>query len=252
MALGTGVLVVSAPSGSGQPATGTFGALKTSAAKILGGESQAKIKELAGDGILRGIDDLNMKHLFRFGSKQSADTALVSGTATYSLASDFFAVQEVQLIDTNSKTHTTLEYIPWGQFNALEPQQTSTGRPIYWTSRNTFDDGTITLYPTPDASAAANYTYRITYYERIARPSLDDDIISAPRELQEILVTYAEYHLLMLRSRNNPYAIEAKWQEYERKRQQFVESTEREPSANLQWVMGVDVRSGDSQYDPLS
>lgn len=251
MSVPTGIIVVTA-SGSGQPSTSTFGELKTCAAKILGGESQSKILELAGDGILRGIDDLNMKHLFRFGSKQAADTALVSGTATVSLASDFFAVQEVQLINSSSVVHSTLEYIPWGQFNTLEQKQSRTGTPVYWTSRNTFDDGTIQLYPTPDTSAASDYTVRVTYYERVERPSLDGDVIAAPRELSEVLCTYAEYHLLMLRARNNPYAIEAKRSEYERKRMQFVESTEREPTATLQWVMGYADGGAGSQYDPLS
>ena len=245
----SGSLVISGS--GGQPQVDTFGALKTCVAKTLNAENQTKILDLAGDGIKRAILWTNLTGKFRFGSKQAADANLVAGTATVSLAADFFAVQEVQLIDTNGNVDSTLEYVPWGQFNVLEQKQDATGKPLYWTSRNTFDDSTITVYPTPDTSAATDYDVRVTYYERIQRPGADSDIIDAPQELGLVLCTYAESYVLFVRDRTNVAAWASKKREAERLLSQFVHSTEEEPTAGLQWRVHWANEGYDTRNDPL-
>jgi hypothetical protein len=245
----SGSLVI-ASSGTQQPQVDTFGDLKSCVAKTLNSENQPKILSLAGDGINRAILWTNLNHKFRFGSKQSSDTALVDGTQAVSLASDFWAIQEVQLIDTDSKVAATLEYLPWGQFNVLEQTQTATGQPVYWTSRNTFDDNQILLYPVPDATAAADYTVRVTYYERIQRPTSDSDIIDAPQELGLVLCTYAEGYVLFVRDRTNVAAWASKKREAKELLTTFMHSTEEEPTAGLQWRLHW-VDEPVTRYDPL-
>lgn len=245
----SGSIVISAA--SGQPATDSFGTMKSCAAQVLNGENQQKILELAGKGILRGIDDINMRHVFRFGSKQATDVNLSSGVAEYDLLTDFFAVHEVQLIDAGGDPARTLQYIPWGQFNDLVHVQDGDGKPKYWTSRNTFDDGVISVYPVPGDKDAADYDLRVTYYERVERPSADSDIIAAPRELSDVLCTYAEYYILFVRDRANATAWGFKQREYERKLNMFMQMTEREPTEKLQWRVGVDSDTWGDEFDVL-
>ena len=234
----SGPLVIA--SSTGQPTVRPFGELKECVASVVNGQNQPAIKELAGKWIIKGIDDINMRHLFRFGSKASADVPLVSGQRAYSLASDFFAVREVQLIES-SEVARTLEYIPWGQFNQVEERQDRDGAPAWWTSKNSFDDGTIEVYPVPDDSAAAKYSLRITYFERIQAPSADSDVIDAPRELGDVLCTYGEYGVLFTRDRTNPAGWGHKWRQYKDKLNAFMRSTEREPTEVPQFrVMWVD------------
>lgn len=244
----SGSLVISG-SGTQQPQVDTFGALKSCVARTLNGENQPKILELAGEGIKRAVTWVNLNGRFRFGSKQASDTSLVAGTGSYSLAADFFAIHDVQLVNADGDVHSSLEYADWGQFNRLEHTQTATGLPKYWTARNSFDDGTIQVYPTPDAGAA-DYDLRITYYERIQRPSADTDIIDAPQELGIVLCTYAESYVLFVRDRTNVASWASKKREAEELRRLFVNSTEEEPSANMRWRMDWDTNEG-TGIDPL-
>ena len=246
----TGTLVVSGGSGSaGQ--TDSFGELKSCAAAEFGAEGQQYYLNLAGKGILKGIDVVNMRNLFRFGSEQQAAANLVAATDEYSIPNDTFAVHEVQLIGTDSKVHRTLEYVPWGQFNSLEGKQTATGTPEFWTARNSFDDLKVQLYPVPDAAAATNYDVQVTVFTRIARPTLDSDGIVAPRELGEVLCSYAVYYMHRVRNKDKPFLIAEAKKRFDDQLNQFVESTEREPTENLQWVLAP-VQNYPDRYDPLS
>lgn len=243
----TGGLVVS---GVGQPHVEAFGDLKKCVARTFQGESQPQILELAGYGIRRAIDWVNMSVKLRCGSKQASDANLVAGTAGVTLGSDFFAVQEVQLIDSDGNVHSTLNYLPWGQFNEMEQRQNAEGKPLYWTSRNTFDDGEILLYPVPDSGAATDYDVRVTYYERVNMPSADGDIVDAPRELGLVLCTYAESYVAYARNREDAAAWGSKKREAEKLLARFVNSTEEEPTATLQWRMAWDT-TGYKGFDPL-
>lgn len=185
----------------------------------------------------------------RFGSKQASDATITASDGTYALAADFFAVHEVQLINSSSEVDSTLEFIPWGQFNVLEQKQDADGKPHYWTARNSFDDETITIYPTPDADAASDFTLRITYYERVQAPTADTDIVDAPKELGEVLCTYGEWYLLNLRQRNDPRAVERKYAEYRDKLKEFIQSVEREPTAGYQWRIHAIYDNDPYDYD---
>lgn len=247
----TGTLIVSGGTGSaGQ--TDSFGALKSLAATEFGAEGQSYYLNLAGKGILKGIDVTNMRNLFRFGSEQQAAAALVADDATYAIPNDTFAIQEVQLIDTDGNVARTLEYVPWGQFNSLEGKQSAEGAPEFWTARNSFDDLTVTVYPTPNAQAVTDYTIKVTNYVRIARPTLDADVIVAPRELGEVLIAYAVYYMNRVRNKDDSFAIMESKRRYDELLAQFVESTEREPTETLQWVLAPTWDGVDRRYDPLS
>ena len=232
----TGTFVVSGGAGSASQ-TDSFGSMKSAAATEFGAENQQYYLGLAGKGILKGIDVVNMRNLFRFGSEQQADANLVADTDEYSIPSNTFAIQEVQLIDTDGKVARTLEYVPWGQFNSVERRQTGEGTPAFWTARNSFDDLTIQVYPVPQAQQATDYDLRVTVYTRIARPTLDSDVIVAPRELGEVLIAYAVYFMQRTRNKDKPFMIQESKKRFDELLAQFVESTEREPTENPQWTL---------------
>lgn len=225
----------------------TFKTLKECAADYVGGRPKSSVLEMAGRGILAGIDYMNADRLFDFATMQLADQTLVEDQMTYSLPSDFFAVREVQLIDTNSKVFSRLDYQRWGSLNQSEPKQTRTGTPDTWTSRDTFTEGQIIIYPAPSATAAADYKLRVTYYTRIERPSADSDVIAAPRELGQALCWYAKFFLASNKEDDGAASrkAQAAWQYFKDWERMFSNSRRREPAQRFQTTIPKKYRNRD-------
>ena len=235
---------------SQQSQVDSFGSLKACAAKVLNGESQPKILSEAGDGIKRCLQDMAMRFPLRFGTKRAADVSLVDGTQAYALASDFMAMAEVQLIDADGNVSGRLQYIPWDTLNKVVEEQTDTGVPTCWTTRNAFDDSEFLVYPTPNATAAT-YDLRVTYYQVVDTLVDDSDILDAPKRMGEVLCSYGEWHLLKNRRSNDKGAIDRAWGRYRDILNAFIRSLNREPDEELQWRIDY-VDTGTRGYDPLS
>jgi len=247
-------LVISGPlviaSSSQQPQVETFGNLKECVARTFNAENQPKRLEDAGKMVQRAVDWVNLSYRLNCGSKQTSDTAIVAGTNTIALASDFWAVQQVQLIDSAGKPARTLRYIPFEQLNSVEPDQDDTGAPLWWTNRNSFDDNTIEVYPVPDAGAASNYTTRLTYFERLNKPSADSDIIDAPREMGLVLCTYAEHLMGQKIDRQNVAFWASKKREAEKLLGLFI-NAEQDQNENMQFRVDWSANYS-SPGDPLA
>jgi len=250
--MSTSPLYLLQTTGSGQPQVDSFGSLKTTVARVINGETQAAVKAEAGRGIQRGIDDINMRHLFDFASDSQSDATLTAGTATYALPNNFFAMREVQLVDTSSEVWRTLDYVDWDHFNRLLAKQDKVGIPTHWTAPDPYGDGTIRVYPNPDAGAAADYTLRLVTYQRVAMITGDSDIIAAPRELSDVLCTYGEYHLLFWSDNRNQGAWGHKLQHYRDKLAAFKGSDGRHRNELKAWTMGYETNSNAGVFDPLS
>ena len=231
--------------GTSQPQVDSYGSLATCAAGIIDA-NQPAIVATARRGILRGIDDINMRGLFNFARKAASDTNLVDGQSTYSLPSDFFAADVLQLINTDGDVEHKLEHREWQRFNADYEKQDDTGRPKIWTSRSSFVDGNIIVYPEPDSSAATNWDLRLIYYRRIERPSGDEDIIVAPRELSHVLCLYGEYFVLERHDRNNEQKIQRKLAEYRGALGAFKGVDNREPDGRAQFRIAPDNEAVDT------
>lgn len=230
----------------------SLGSLKLRVAKTLGGSNSAQVLDLAEEGILRGVDDMNMRHYFRYALEAPVSSNLVDGQSAYDIPAGTFNLADVQLYDSDGKPYRTLEYVDWGAFNRQVHAQTETGLPLIFTARNQFDEGEIQVYPVPDAAAAADYTLRMTAYQRIPRPTSDLSIIAAPVEIQDVLITYAEYYVLSVRHRDMPAIWGHKLREYRDKLSAFVRMNEREPSEDLRWRMAWETRDlGSDEIDPL-
>jgi len=245
-------MMLSVASGSATQAD-NFGNLKKCVARFIGGESQSAVLDEAGRGIIRGIHDINMRHLFEFGSEKQSDAALVATDPTYALPNDVFGVREIQLIDSDSAVYRTLDYLEWGDFNRRVAQQDDTGTPTIWTVQNSFDDLEVHVYPVPDASAAADYTLRIFNYTRIAAPSSDGDVIVAPIELNDVLCTYGEYHISMWDNKTNVAVWDHKLRHYKDKLMAFKGMDARHDNKEQGWGLAYSTGSmgRTDQFDPL-
>jgi hypothetical protein len=131
---------------------------------------------------LSGLRDWNWERV-----TQSAIT-LVDGTATYSLDSAYKKPSKAVLIDTDSNEYAPLAYADWERFQEIG-QQDKTGDPAIYTMKNAFVDGTVELYPVPDAGAASDYTLELTYFKRLALcTDSSSSTINAPAEIEPWLI----------------------------------------------------------------
>ena len=231
MALATiGSLVVQVDASStNQPQVDTYLKLKQCAADYVGGRNKTSVLSAAGRAINEAIDRFNARHLVDFGTETQADANLVDGTDTVSLPTNFFAVREVQLIDTDGNVAKRLDYVPWEEWNRRDRLHNQTGVPQFWTSKNTFDDQTIQLYPTPDSDAATDYDVRVTLYERVERLASDSDILNAPRELGPALCWYGAWKLLGIKKgtgHRDTMLARAEWEQWWA---DFLKSRRRQP-----------------------
>ena len=247
MLYNTGTFVVSA-SASADLSTDSFGAMKSEVAAEIQGQNQPFYLDEAGKFILRILDELNLKHKFRFMRASGADQAFVDGTREYAIPSGTLGVGAVEVIQTaTGDVFRQLEFVPWEQFNRLSYHQDGTGMPEYWTAKNSFSSQKIITYPEPD-STLGDYTLRVTSYQRIDQPVLDTDTITGPRELTLILKLGAEAEMLSRYHKENPTLGLKKRKDFEDRTEEFFASERDEP--DLQWVLPAEDSRNDSS-DPL-
>ena len=189
-------------SGSGETTCGSGAHLVNEVARIVGDETDSNIRSQALDCINRIRTQLNKKE-WRFKKTTAAAITLVNGTKTYTLPSAFNRPSFARLLDTNSKPDADLIYADDAWFSHIQMDQEHTGQPLYYMLRNHFADGLITVFPTPDASAATNWTLSVEYYGRIAAITDDATAISEPEELCDVLVLGGQYHILKERNQAN-------------------------------------------------
>ena len=144
--------------------------IRTRVAKLLvdtgfGVTSSAYIDENINDAQKELAELLHIFH-------STATTSSVSGTQTYSLASDYQSMysdnQSVQYVDSSSTKHypQKVDY-NWLFQNYRDTLTTSTDTPSYYY----LTDTTIGFYPTPNYSGSSNLTYH--YFNRPATLSSD-------------------------------------------------------------------------------
>jgi hypothetical protein len=85
------------------------------------------------------------------------NVVLVPGQQTYTLSN---AVKVAQVVLRSSVGSTQYELINKSlyDFNALPQGDEAEGTPVHWTFQPKIQDGTLRVWPTPDTSAASNYS----------------------------------------------------------------------------------------------
>lgn len=201
-------------SGSGQTGVATGGSMITQVARVVGGESEAEIRTQALDCINRVRIELN-QHDWRFMKRTDDPITLVDGTATYSLDEQFRKPVYAGLVDSAGVRQYDLYYADDEVVIHQQSDMSATGRPYYYMLRNDFEDGLVTLYPTPDGNAAADFFLVVEYFARIGAIADDSDSIELPEEITNVLVLGGQAYILRERDRSNP-AVGLAWQDYQR------------------------------------
>jgi len=171
-------------------------------AEVIGGTGEGELRAQALNALNRVRQRMN-KRDYRFMKKQQSAITLVDGTQTYSLDSAFKKPYFAILLDTSSQPDHTLTYKDDAAFAHWAEDQEQTGRPEWYTLRNHYDDGLISLYPVPDSSAAASWTLIVNYFGRIAVIQDTSAGIDLPEECEDVLVLGGQYFLLRDREKNS-------------------------------------------------
>lgn len=196
-------VVVVTSSGSGQASAGTGAAKVTEVARVVGGQDENEIRGQALDCLNRTRKHLNTMD-WRFLKTNASNITLVASTATYSLPTDFKSPSYARLLDTNGKQDKELRYVPDEVLTHWVADQESTGQPVYYSLRNSYADGLITVYPVPGSSEASTWTLDVEYYKRLPIISDDSTAIDVPEEVNRVLTLGAQYELLLEREKNSP------------------------------------------------
>lgn len=194
---------------SAQAGVGTGAQLVTQIARVVGGESEGEIRAQSLDCLNRVRRELN-QHDWRFMKTTDSPITLVSGTSTYSLQSTFRKPSFAYLIDAAGDQKFDLEYLDDEKASHLEPDKAQIGQPLYYLLRNDYSDGLVTLFPTPNDSAAANYRLVVEYYARIgAFIDSNESEVFIPEELANVLIVGGQAYMLRERDRSSPAALQA-------------------------------------------
>ena len=188
-------VVVVQSSGSGQTGTESGARLVSEVARVVGGENETLVRNQALDCLNRVRGSLN-KRDWRFMKTTHTAITLVNGTKTYSLPSAFKSPAYARLLDTSSRPDGDLLYADDAWFSHWLPDQETTGKPQRYLLRNNFGDGLITVFPTPDSSAATDYTLSVEYHARMSVISDNSSVIALPEEISEVLIKGAQYELM--------------------------------------------------------
>lgn len=164
------------------PASGdeNFGTLKADICAFYGQQDDPEKLALAGRILRRIIDDLNRKQVWTFNIVTSSTIVTAAGTQTIPLPADFWKTYNSRKTDSIDFTLSPMRQTDFD--NRYQSQANITGYPYVFVIKNTFRDGTVQLFPTPDST----YNIQIRYFKLIARPTADTDFLDMPRHYQNV------------------------------------------------------------------
>jgi hypothetical protein len=221
-----------------QAGVGTGAALVTQIARICGGESENEIRSQALDCLNRVRRELN-QHDWRFMKTTDDPITLVNGTATYALQSTFRKPSFAVLIDIDAQPRYTLDYLDDETGAHTDPDKTSTGLPVFYLLRNDYQDGLVTLYPTPDDSTATDFRLVVEYYARIgAFADSNESEVFVPEELANILIVGGQAYMLRERDKNSPAALQA-FADYQRMKKLLLTDDRRVMDEKARFRLGT-------------
>jgi hypothetical protein len=195
-------------SGSGQATCGLGNDHVTQVARVVGGEDKMSIRAQALDCINRVVDRLSRRD-WRFLKTTASAITLVNGTKTYTLPTAFKSPSYARLLDTGGVPDHDLVYVDDAWWSHSQEDQENTGQPLYYLLRNAFGDGLVTVFPTPDTSAATNWTLSVEYFKRFPKVTDDATEIAIPEEVCDVLIVGGQAYLLREREKGSPVAAQA-------------------------------------------
>jgi len=168
--------------------------LSSEVARSVGKEGSATARSQAIDYLNHVISDLNTMQPWQMLRTVGSDTALTSGTADYTLSSDVYMMEKVQLVGaSDAAVKRTVPYFDYAQYKDFDPTMSASSL-SYYTVRNMFGDSKLTFYSAPSASDATTYKFRTSYIRRIPQltASSTPDV---PIEFENALLAGAKYYM---------------------------------------------------------
>lgn len=167
-------------SGIQNAADDTFGTVMSDIAEEFGLHLDPHKVAFCGRRFRDSIDDLNRKKLWRFNLIASEDINTVPGEETIQMPSDLWRIYSTRKQDSidyrlDNVQQDTMDTV-------FQTQNQIRGYPYVAANFNIYRDGTIRLFPTPDAI----YTIRLRYFRLIPKPVSPKDMIDMPRPYQQV------------------------------------------------------------------
>lgn len=157
----------------------TFGQMKRDIAEIFGYDGDPKKVALAGRLMWDVVDDLNRKALYDF-NIVSTTISTTGGVATYAIPADWWKMYNARRTNDADFQLTTLRR---KMFDTIFiAQRTIVGIPYILVIKNTFRQGLVTVFPTPDTV----HTLDVNYYKLISKPIVDADFFDLPKPFQVV------------------------------------------------------------------
>src|SRR5882672_5159551 len=224
--------VVLTPTGSGQAGVTNGSDIVSQVARIAGGEGEMLLRQQALDCINRVRIELN-QHELTFTKTTDATITLVIGQATYALSTQFNKPSYCITIDATGDRHQVLDFYDDQYFSHLTPSRSSqSGEPRIYALRNSFGDGFITVYPTPDSGTASTYRLVVEYFARIGAISDSPDPINLPEECTNVLVVGGQSYMLRERDKSSPVTVQA-FADYQRTKNLLITWNRRYSEENM-------------------
>ena len=168
--------------------------LKDELASFSDGGSRDKNLVKAQQAIFEAIRSFN-SWAWTF-NRVTEDITLVASTADYSLAANWRNALRAQMVDSSSNTRNDVSWIPWSDWVSAFPDQSTTGSiPLFYTARNVYENGLVTVDPVP-ASTLTYPTLRLFYHRRILCPVNGSTSINAPTEVEQAIFDEAIWRFL--------------------------------------------------------
>lgn len=167
----------------------TFGSMKADVAAIVGMHLNPKKLSLAGQFIRDCIDDLNRKQVWGFNLITSSPITTSNGVASYAIPSNFWKLYNTRKTNDTDYQFTTMRL---KNFDTIfVSQRNIQGNPYIMVIKNTFRDGTVTLFPIPSGGQEVT----INYYKLISKPASDGDFLDLPLPYQTVVKYSAMFRM---------------------------------------------------------
>lgn len=151
------------------------------------------------------VKDMNT-HLYEFNRTVETGLALVEDQEYVELVTTYYRESQAFTVRTSDGfKYEPLCFIPWAQFLRMtqmgvsDIKKTSGELISHYSIRNEHATGTMFLYPTPNATAASDFTLTVEYYRRI--PLISSTAagasIDCPPEIETALVYGAQKRMAM-------------------------------------------------------
>jgi hypothetical protein len=148
-------------------------------AQLFGLDGDPKKVALCKHMVWDVLDDLNRKKLWRFNLIASDTITSTAGVGTLTMPANIFKLYQTR---KTSGVDYTLDTLREHTANILFTSQSGiTGFPYAQIDFNLYRDGTIRLFPVPDAA----YDFVVRYFQLIGKPG-DAEFLDMPRPYQTV------------------------------------------------------------------